>query len=287
MAVSSIDERLTEFIKFPNLPTEVRDKIWGYALEGLRIVEFSATPKAFWKNPPPQSPPTAPGEDRSIKILQRPHSLFHVCHDSRELALKKKSLQLGTESPGLANTRIDPHEDLVCFPYIKGATFPTRDERLFHESIWSEGALKLERIAIDSRAWHTWSMGEILNTFKHLKELTIIMHSHSCQTIHEDLEKHGWALNKRSSAGIAETAASFQVLIHMILGQYQRQFDDWWQTDGGKPGDQWVKPQLVGSLLECDERSCCEHQSLDDFGQYSLLGVLFDEWQQAIGQATT
>jgi hypothetical protein len=38
---------LGEFVKFPKLPPEIRQQIWKHALEGLRIVEFSATSRAF------------------------------------------------------------------------------------------------------------------------------------------------------------------------------------------------------------------------------------------------
>jgi hypothetical protein len=40
---------LGEFVKFPELPPEIRQKIWKHALEGLRIVKFCATSRAFWK----------------------------------------------------------------------------------------------------------------------------------------------------------------------------------------------------------------------------------------------
>jgi hypothetical protein len=163
--------------------------------------------------------------DFNIRIMQSPHTLFHVSHESRAVALKKYSLQLGV-STSLANSRVDPKEDLVCFPWIKSFTSYYRDSRLW-QHIWSEEALKLEKIVIDSRAWHTWTIAEVLQTFKFLKELVLIVHSFSCR--YPLKGNHATDLTLKNYPSITS---------------YQIKLDDWWLAHGGIEGGKWAKPSL-------------------------------------------
>ena len=158
------------------------------------MVEFYAASRATWTL---QHRYHEDG-DFNIRMLQNPHTLFHVSRESRAVALKKYSLQLGA-STSLTNSRVDPKEDLVCFPWIKGFTCSLRDSRLCHKCIWSEEALKLEKIAIDSRAWFIWTVGEILRTFKCLKELVLTVHSPSCRHKLEGNQATDLALKRKKT----------------------------------------------------------------------------------------
>jgi hypothetical protein len=176
-----------------------------------------------------------------IRIIQSPHTLFRVSRESRAVALKKYSLQLGA-STGLANSRVDPKEDLVCFPWIRQYY---QGSRLFRKSIWSEEALNLEKIAIDSRAWHPWTIAEVLHTFKCLKELVLIVHpahSISCRYTLEGNHATDLALENYPS-----------------ITRYHIELDDWWLTHGGMEGGKWAKPKLVGMKLVYDGGKCCLH----------------------------
>jgi hypothetical protein len=198
-------------------------------------VEFYATSRATWT----LQRRYYEDDDFNIRILQSPHTLFHVSHESRAVALEKYSLQLGAFT-SLANSRVDPKEDLVCFPWIKGFTSWHRNIRLFHEYIWSEEALKLEKIAIDSRAWHTWTIAEVLCTFKCLKELVLIVHSFSC----------GHTLEGNQATDLTLKSYPF-------IADYRSKLDDWWLIHGGIEGGKWAKPKLVGMQLNCDGGGCC------------------------------
>jgi hypothetical protein len=200
-------------------------------------VEFYATSRATWT----LGHRYYEGDDFNIRILQNPHSLFHVSHESRAVALKKYSLQLGA-STSLVNSRVDPKEDLVCIPHIKGFASYFRDSRFFHESIWSEEALKLEKIAIDYRAWQKWTIVKVLRAFKCLKELVLIVHSFSCQLTLEGNQATDLALKNYPS-----------------INNYQIKLDDWWLAHGGIEGGKWAKPKLVGMQLVYDGGECCLH----------------------------
>jgi hypothetical protein len=154
-----------------------------------------------------------------------------ISHESRAVALEKYSLQLRS-STSLANSRVDPKEDLVCFPWIKGFTSWHRNMRLFHEYIWSEEALKLEKIAIDSRAWHTWTIAEVLRTFKCLKELVLIVHSFSC----------GHTLEGNQATDLALKSYPF-------VADYRSKLDDWWLIHGGIEGGKMGKTKACGYAI--------------------------------------
>ncbi|KAE9369244.1 hypothetical protein N431DRAFT_442926 [Stipitochalara longipes BDJ] len=208
-----------QFIKFAKFPPEIRDKIWKHALEGCRIIEIYAKLK---EKPGPTHGLGGQDEDYSMHVLQHPHPLLQVCRTSRAIALKKYSLQLDTT--GLANSRIDPKEDLVCMPRLRKISthLPSRQ---FSAPIWSSEALKLERIAMDSRAWSAWTIGEVLRTFKNLKELIVVV------KFQDELG------NKRDVAGMTWLP---------VCQPYMGYLDEWWSRNGGGKGGAWAKPQLIG-----------------------------------------
>lgn len=232
-----------DFINFPRLPKELRDKIWGYALEGLRIVELYTTQRAsstFWEYPVqylgvPNS---------SVSIRQRPHVLFHVSHEARKIAFKKKTLQLAwCAAPNMANSRFDPENDLICFP-----SHIVRNGDI-DKIIWSQQASGLQQIAIDSRAWHHRHVVNILSSFRMLKELILIVHFRGCK---RQLDAGNEARLKLSSTKAESTLKQF---IHM--GQYECQLDGSWNEIRRTYHQQWEKPKLVGVLLELDGERCC------------------------------
>jgi hypothetical protein len=144
-------------------------------------------------------------------------------------------------STSLANSRVDPKEDLVCFPGTKDFTSCHRDSGLFHKYNWSEEALKLEKIAIDSRAWHTWTMTEALRTFKCLKEFVLIVHSSSC--------RHTLEGNQATDLALKNFPA---------IAYYQNTLNAfWWLRHGGRESSKRAKPKLASMQLDCDGEGCC------------------------------
>jgi len=97
-------ETVGGFIYFRKLPIKLRQKIWRHSLEGLRIVEVYRT----WGLKRRERVPR-------LGVNQAPNPIFHVCFESRQVALKKYTLQLSISSADLANTRIDLEEELSVF----------------------------------------------------------------------------------------------------------------------------------------------------------------------------
>lgn len=139
----------------------------------------------------------------------------------------------------MANSRIDPKEDLLCLPWVLGMT--DIYDILFKKSIWSEEALIIERTAIDSRAWYKLRIGDVLKTFKHLKVVTIIAHASYCQHELDASGKIHSGLSKGRSTKTEPDLRNF-----MRMGHYQRVLDNWWNTDSVERPGEWVKPRLVG-----------------------------------------
>ncbi|PMD42751.1 hypothetical protein L207DRAFT_581405 [Hyaloscypha variabilis F] len=230
-----VSEVLSQFIEFPKLPRELRDKIWEHAVEGGRIVDVYSKPAKVEKISRliTSYPRTERDRDLKLHVLQRPHLLLRVCQESRAIVLRKYSLQLGQKF--IANNRIDPKEDLVCM--LLGENWTSHSPlNQFSKLIWSSEALKLEKIAIDRRSWYEWHVHEILDTFKNLKQLIFLVR---CQ--HEPGN-----INDRMPTSY------FAVCVH-----YKSDLVDWWRKHGGGKDSTRVKPLLLGGRVVCGRLSCC------------------------------
>lgn len=130
-----------KFTCFPKLPPEIRQNIWKHCIEGLRIIEVYR----FWRRARGQGGELIP----RLMVKQAPSPILHVCLESRQVALKKYSLQLSISRQELANTRIDPEADIICLPRLSWTQISY--EEWFEGDMWSQEALQFGRFAINSR----------------------------------------------------------------------------------------------------------------------------------------
>jgi hypothetical protein len=229
-----------DFIYFPKLPPELRSKIWKYSLEGLRMIEvyrkstFQRRKRVF-----------------TLGVKQAPHPVFHVCQESRGVAMKKYTLQLSKSTLDLANTRIDPLEDLV---YI---TLSSCDDNVvrslggawFETDIWSDEGLKLERLEVDSRMKNSFKPSALLQTFEHAKSVTIIHHSERCQ--------HELSRGSGTKITLLETPKEEVFGVSFIL-EWNLSFTFSLGLRGNREEDRdCVTPTILHKVLEYDGKRCC------------------------------
>jgi hypothetical protein len=94
--------------------------------------------------------------------------------------MEKYSLQLSTSKADLANTRIDPREDLLCLD-SKALYSRERDTALLKQSHWSEEALQLKRIGIRDYAWAPRILRDLFRKFKMADEVMVTLNISCCQ----------------------------------------------------------------------------------------------------------
>jgi hypothetical protein len=101
--LSSESNQLTEFTLFPELPLELRNKIWKYTLPGPRYIEFVSMYEA---GDYPVSYPHC--KDKTPPVA------LHVCRESRTEALREYSELCGscTDCPPMYYS---PKIDIFCF----------------------------------------------------------------------------------------------------------------------------------------------------------------------------
>lgn len=87
----------TVFTKFPELPTELRRKIWAFASRQPRSIELMYA----WV-------------DREFLNLKHPPAVLHACFESREVALYFYTLSFGTQNHP-PKIYFNPVEDIVYF----------------------------------------------------------------------------------------------------------------------------------------------------------------------------
>ena len=112
--------------------------------------------------------------EHNFGIKQAPDVLFHVCRESRQVAEERYSLQISMSRLGLANTRIDPREEVLCYtPNLLYAS--VRDITMLKDPIWSQEVLQLERVAIHGDCANDASIQDLLLKFKVLGEIAIVV----------------------------------------------------------------------------------------------------------------
>lgn len=88
-----------QFTRFPDLPPELRLKIWKIASQALRTLEL------FYRH-----------IGREIRCHQAPPALLHVCHESREVGLEVYHLSFGSEKRGNPpQIYFNPANDIIYF----------------------------------------------------------------------------------------------------------------------------------------------------------------------------
>jgi hypothetical protein len=152
-----------DFIRFPELPVELRFKIWKSCLPSQRIVEFYA--KVVNDTDGNQM-------ERNIGIKQAPHIFFRVCRESRQVAMERYSVQLSKSKYQLANTRIDPKTDWLCLATKSAANSILDMSNL--KQIWSPEAGKLKTIGIAHFKWNATLLGHLFKTFKVADKLYLL-----------------------------------------------------------------------------------------------------------------
>ena len=75
------------FIRFPNFQTELRMKIWRYALPGPRCVELLAHPERRFSNEIPHEIKSLPGSEIQFSLTSPVVPLMGANRESREVAL--------------------------------------------------------------------------------------------------------------------------------------------------------------------------------------------------------
>jgi hypothetical protein len=147
-----------KFTLFPELPKELRLKIWEFAQEP-RIVEVCQTQDsaAFYS---PTAPPT----------------LLHISRESRHIALQNYALSF-PNGDHLATIYYNPSIDILYFP----AWCDDRGSiRHFERNTSPEARGKIKRLAIDNLVWYSnWADGTINNQvqigeFRGLEEFLLV-----------------------------------------------------------------------------------------------------------------
>jgi len=101
---------IPRFEYFPQLPAELRLKIWSHLLPGPRLVEV------VWKVTRIHTPVSNPSNPKRIKARyignERPPNLLHVCQESREEARRSLTLRLATDDQH-SPIFVDPVRDTI------------------------------------------------------------------------------------------------------------------------------------------------------------------------------
>jgi hypothetical protein len=168
------------FIKFPKLPTELRLKIWKLSLRrSSPVVKFFAKLSRSGVN-----------LELNFGVRQAPDILFQVCRESRQVATERYSLQISTSKSALANTRIDPREEILCFAPKKASSHePDSRNLVFLKSpIWSYDVLQFKRIAITYQAATVANLRDLLRKFTLVEEIIgVVDHFDSGDTGEKEL----------------------------------------------------------------------------------------------------
>ncbi|KAL2066067.1 hypothetical protein VTL71DRAFT_2138 [Oculimacula yallundae] len=153
------------FSLFPNLPSELRVKIWQQACSPRTVtLTYNTTLSSF-------------------KSTTTPPPLLSVNHESRHEALRIYTLSFGsTSKPG--TTYFNPHLDTLYLPRCQemGYDETLRDFRqLVHDPTNLLDQLKsvaIDHINVDVKCpWESYNTAIFLRSFKHLDEIKLILNA--------------------------------------------------------------------------------------------------------------
>ncbi|KAI1120042.1 hypothetical protein F5Y10DRAFT_273458 [Nemania abortiva] len=156
---------ISTFHPFPNLPTELRLRVWVLAAEGPRILHVRIEDRPVWTSE------TELEHDTVYSSPTPPPAVLHACRESRQTAPYERSF---LTSPGISEARyiwVNFRQDMICLadadihrlePY--GAVI----QRLRFTVLPSDPALS----GGTYEYWYHYS-GEILEPFTALSELHI------------------------------------------------------------------------------------------------------------------
>ncbi|RDL31875.1 uncharacterized protein BP5553_09277 [Venustampulla echinocandica] len=172
---------LREFTGFPELPQELRVKIWRYAMSRPRTRQ--AAPLHFLSG------------DILVKLSALP--LLTVCSESYRLACETYWLSLGNDSKYTVNkgydigSRINPINDVVYLPNTMGGVdvpgcLSTFAPTTFCNGVMDQILCKIQHPAIDGPRnylnvvlkWDLWFLRRT-----NIKTLTLTLHSWDCRRI--------------------------------------------------------------------------------------------------------
>ncbi|KAH8778117.1 hypothetical protein BGZ57DRAFT_884302 [Hyaloscypha finlandica] len=161
---------LSQFTKFPELPTEIRLKIWGYAATTQRLLELQYCIA-----------------DRKFFSFQKLPAILHTSQESRDVGLCYYHLSFGTDKhpPGTYFNAVD---DIL---YLGSEQYGDEIEymvRFFDkQSNLLEPRDQIQNIALAEYLWRrdlayspfatcrgNWSIQKFSRTFPHLKQLICV-----------------------------------------------------------------------------------------------------------------
>lgn len=161
---------LSKFTKFPELPTELRLKIWGYAAMTQRLLELQYCIV-----------------DRKFFSFQRLPAILHTSQESRSVGLCYYHLSFGTDKhpPG---TYFNSNDDIVYFGAEQYGDEIDYMIRYFDKQKSSLGPRdQIQNIALAEYLWRrdynyspfatwrgNWSIQKFTRTFPHLKQLNCV-----------------------------------------------------------------------------------------------------------------
>jgi len=136
------NHQTTTFTLFPNLPSELRLKIWKHIAPGPRIVElqYATEPKRLVESIPGTLHPVSP--DWISKYP--PPIVLHICQESRMEVLKSYQLALG------------PHENLIYVEF-------SFDTLYFTKGVESNSFLSYSTANISDHMLDIWNLGKSLD----------------------------------------------------------------------------------------------------------------------------
>ena len=105
-----------QFTLFPNLPTELRCKIWQYALPAPRVVEVKSTPPCSDNMELMHYGVDYNGLTWNASCDESAPVCFFVCHEARSEVSKKYKKVQGTE-PGTPAVYCDLERDFIFFSF--------------------------------------------------------------------------------------------------------------------------------------------------------------------------
>jgi hypothetical protein len=124
-AISGPKNDTGTFVRFSNLPLELRRMIWKLALPGPRVVEVTHVP-AVGKRPP------------KLRLSCDMPAMTHACAEARQIAFEKYRVNIAMYDGDCG--WIDPKEDIIYFS--KGHEFIAESEK------FSENALESIQLSL-------------------------------------------------------------------------------------------------------------------------------------------
>lgn len=241
--LSFINSNEPSQLSFPDLPTEIRLKIWSEVEIEPRIIEVSVASEDVTSKSPKDETVAY-----SITANATPSPLLGVCRESRILALEVVSAKLKSRDLP-AFYRFNPFLDTIVFTHYKNQDYqPHHDTQKILSGVHlsSDSLTNIRHMAVDSFECIALVGREMgIFRFTALETLTVLVHDSSCgagtdfgstirfENIRPDVELNLMKVHMKSG-----TEVRFRQLKEMNAA--------------------WVPPKLHVKALLRNERLCCE-----------------------------